>query len=110
MTAAQDFFITMLIQRLKDRELTVRIHAGVQLGGMGVEAKPALPALLQLRHSESVHDRRLAALTLGMLCHELPESVPPLQDALHDEDEAVRRLAAEALKEIAPAHKRLNAA
>jgi HEAT repeat protein len=100
----------MLIQRLKDPELTVRVHAGVLLGGMGLKASPALHALLELQDSEDVHDRRLAALTLGSLGHDLPESVPPLRDALHDEDEAVRRLAAEALEEIAPTHKRLKAA
>jgi HEAT repeat protein len=110
MTVGQDSFITMLIRGLKDPELTVRVHAGVLLGGMGVEAKPALPALLQLRHSKDVHGRRLAVLTLGFLCHDLPESVPLLLDALLDEDEAVRRLAAEALEEIAPTHKRLKAA
>jgi HEAT repeat protein len=110
MTSGQESFIALLIQRLKDPELTVRVHAGVLLGGMGVEAKPALPALLQLRHSEDVHDRRLAALTLGSLGHDLPEAVPPLLDALHDEDEAVRRLAAEALEEMAPTQRRLKVA
>ena len=104
MTSGQKTFVASLIQRLKDPELTVRVHAGILLGGMGPEARPALPALLELRHSEDAHDRRLAAMTLGSLGHDLAEAMPYLLDALHDEDEAVRRLAAEALQEMAPAH------
>jgi HEAT repeat protein len=68
---------------------------------MGSEARPALPALLELRHREDVPDRRLATMVLGSLAHDLAEAVPPLLNALHDEDETVRRLAAEALEELA---------
>jgi hypothetical protein len=35
----------MLIQRLKDHQFIVRVHAGVLLGGMGVRARPACPLL-----------------------------------------------------------------
>jgi HEAT repeat protein len=110
MTADQDALVATLIQRLKNPELTVRVHAGIVLGGIGVEARPALPALLELRRSEDVHDRRLAALTLGALGYDLAEAVPPLRDSLHDEDETVRRLAAEALQEMAPTRERATAA
>jgi HEAT repeat protein len=110
MSADQESVVTLLIERLHHPELTVRIHAGLQFGGMGVEARPALPALLELQRSEDAHDRRLAAMVLGSLGRDLAETVPPLLHALQDKDEAVRRLAAEALQEIAPARGRLNAA
>jgi HEAT repeat protein len=110
MTAGQKSSVLMLIERLRDPELTVRVHAGILLGGMSLEARPALPALLQLRQSEDVHDRRLATMTLGSLAHDLSEAVPLLLDARHDEDEAVRRLAAAALAEITVSHDRAKAA
>jgi HEAT repeat protein len=110
MTAGQDSFVALLIERVKDPELTVRVHAGILLGGLGMEARPALSALLELRQSADVHDRRLAIMTLGSLGHDLAEAVPPLLDSLHDEDETVRRLAAEALEEMAPAQGQARAA
>jgi len=103
MTTGQDSLIVTLIQNLQAAELTIRIHAGLLLGQMGLEARPALPALLHLRNSMDVHDRRLATMTLGSLAHDLTEAVPPLLNALHDEDDAVRRLASEALEEMTPA-------
>ena len=102
MSADHESVVTLLIERLNDPELTVRIHAGLQLVGMGLEAKPALPVLMELQQSEDVHDRRLAAMVLGSLAHDFTEAMPPLLNALHDADEAVCRLVAEALEEIAP--------
>jgi HEAT repeat protein len=90
--------------------LTVRIHAGVLLGALGVKARPALATLLALGQSEDAQNRRLAVLILGSLAHDLAEAVPPLLHALEDEDEAARRLAAEALNELAPAHEHLKIA
>jgi HEAT repeat protein len=110
MVPEEKSFVAMLIQRLKDPQLTVRVHAGVLLGGMGAKARPALPTLLELLASDDRHNRRLAALTLGFLGHEVAEGVPPLRNALHDEDETVRRLAADALQEIATADARAKAA
>ena len=46
MSANQESVVALLIERLNDPELTVRIHAGLQLVGMGLEAKPALPVLI----------------------------------------------------------------
>jgi HEAT repeat protein len=100
MTAGQQSFVATLVQQLNDPEFIVRVHAGLLLGGMGLEARPALSALLKLKQSDRAQDRRLAAMTLGSLGHDLAEAVPPLLDALHDEDDTVRRLAAEALEEI----------
>jgi HEAT repeat protein len=110
MSADQESVVTMLIECLSDPELPVRIHAGLQLGEMGVEARPALPALRQLQRSEIVHDRRLAAMVLGSLGRDLAEAVPSLHNALQDEDKAVRRLAADALAAIAPPRGRLKVA
>lgn len=110
MSADQESFVTLLIERLGDPEVTVRVHAGFLLEAMGIEAKPALPALLGLQQSQDVHDRRLAAVVLGSLSRDLPEAVPPLLNALQDEDKAVRHLATEALQKTAPAHRRLKVA
>ena len=110
MSADQQSCVATLIERLTDAELTVRVHAGLLLGTMGEEAKPALAALWSLRQSEDTQNRRLAVMTLGSLAHDLAEAVPPLLSALEDEDEAVRRLAAEALDELAPPYERLKVA
>ena len=110
MSADQESVVTLLIERLNDPELTVRIHAGLQLVGMGLEAKPALPVLIELQQSEDVHDRRLAAMVLGSLAQDVTEAMPPLLNALNDADEAVCRLVAEALAEIAPHRGHLKAA
>jgi HEAT repeat protein len=110
MSIDQESIVTRLIESLDDPELTVRIHAGLQLAGMGVEARPSLPALLGLQQSDNVHDRRLAAMVLGSLADDLTEAEPALRNALQDKDEAVRRLGADALKKIAPARGRLHAA
>jgi HEAT repeat protein len=77
---------------------------------MGVEAKPALPVLMELQQSEDVHDRRLAAMVLGSLAQDLTEAMPPLLHALKDVDEGVCRLVAEALDEIAPHREHRKAA
>jgi HEAT repeat protein len=96
----------MLIQRLKDPQFAVRVHAGVLLGGMGAKARPALPTLPELFAGDNRHDRRLAAITLGSLADE----VPPLLNALRGEDETARLLAAEALQEVATVDGRAKAA
>lgn len=57
MSADQHSHVATLIERLADPELTVRIHAGVLLGALGVEARPALATLLALGQSEEVPDR-----------------------------------------------------
>lgn len=41
------------------------MHAAAVLGSMGDEAEPAVPALIEMLKSDDVHDRRLAARTLG---------------------------------------------
>jgi HEAT repeat protein len=77
MVAEEKPFVTMLIQRLKDPQFTVCFHAGVLLGGMGVKARSALPTLLELLESDDMHDRRLAAMTLGSIAGEVAEAVSP---------------------------------
>lgn len=110
MSVDQESFVFLLMERLNDPKLTVRVHAGLQLEGLGIEAKPALPALLQLQQSDDVHNRRLAAVVLGSLGSDLAEAVPPLVNALQDEDQTVRRLAAENLEKITSARGNRKAA
>ncbi len=110
MSVDQESFVSLLMERLNDPELTARVHAGLQLEGLGIEAKPALPTLLHLQQSEDVHNRRLAAVVLGSLGSALAEAVPPLVNALQDEDQTVRRLAAESLEKITSARGHRKAA
>jgi HEAT repeat protein len=93
-------FVASLIQQLEDSQLTVRIHAGILLAGMGTQARPALHALTELLSSDDVHDRRLAAMTLGTLAYDISETLPLLLNARRDNDETVRRFAAQAVEEI----------
>jgi HEAT repeat protein len=69
--------------------LVVRLNAGIVLGGMGSEAREAVPALVQLLQAGEVPDRKLAALTLGYLGPAAAEAVPALLLAARDADEGV---------------------
>jgi HEAT repeat protein len=100
MDAQDESRVQKLIRRLKHEDHLVRIHAGALLGDMGLAAKEAVPALLELLTGDSVQDRKLAAMTLGYIGQGASEAVPALRNALHDPEDAVRRLAASALAKI----------
>jgi HEAT repeat protein len=93
-------FVASLIQQLENSQLTVRIHAGILLAGMGTQARPAVHALTELLSSDAVQDRRLAAMTLGALADDISETLPLLRNARRDNDATVRRFAAQAVEEI----------
>ena len=67
---------------------------------MGEDAEPALPALIELLNADSVHDRKLAALTLGEIGPAAEEAVPALLEAADDENEGVSEMAIWALEKI----------
>jgi hypothetical protein len=74
----------------------VEARAAECLYSMGVDAKPALPALIDAPKSKNEMTRLYAALALGHLGGE-PDAVAALAEALKDKDAGVRGAAARAL-------------
>jgi HEAT repeat protein len=89
-----------LLERLRDPDELIRLHAALGLGSLGEEARPAVPVLTALLHSDTVLDRRGAAWALRDLGGVAEEAVPALLEALEDDDEQVEELAAQALEAI----------
>jgi len=67
---------------------------------MGDDAEPAVPSLIELLQTGDVHDRKLAALTLGEIGPAAEEAVPSLLEAADDDDQGVCDMAILALEEI----------
>lgn len=89
-----------LIGRLRDPEEVVRLHAALVLGSLGEEARPAVPALLDLLTNGDVRGRRAAAWALRDLGPVAEDAVPALLEALDDPDDQVEELAVQALSAI----------
>jgi HEAT repeat protein len=92
--------IPQWIERLKDADQVVRIHAATVLGSIGAAAEPSVPALLDMLTNGGVHDRKLAALTLGEIGPAAQEAIPALLDAANDEDDDLSEMSLWALEEI----------
>jgi HEAT repeat protein len=67
---------------------------------MGEEAVTAVPALIQLLQNGGIHDRKIAALTLGAIGPVAEEAVPALLAAVEDEDDGLAEIAEAALEQI----------
>jgi HEAT repeat protein len=93
--------IDVLVERLTDPDPYVRIQAATLLGGLGAEARPAVPVLIVLLSEGDIEDRRLAALTLGEIGPAAEDALDALWDAVDDTDEGVVALALDALERIA---------
>jgi hypothetical protein len=61
-------FGEMVIQCLKDPQFTVRVHVGILLGGMGVKARLALPALDVGLHAKREFDDTLEMTSMACVC------------------------------------------
>ena len=85
---------------LKDEEGSVRKVAAEALGGIGPEAKTAVPALIEALKNEHEYVRATVALALGGIGPEAKAAAPALKEALKDEYELVRKATGEALREI----------
>lgn len=96
----EDFAIADLVDRLAHPDQVIRIHAATLLGTLGEDAASAVPALVTLLKTGDVHDRKLAALTLGEIGPAAAFAVAPLLDATGDEDEDVADMAVWALEQI----------
>jgi len=99
-SSKDDLTIEKLIANLKAPHQVIRIHAATILGSMGADAAPAVSALIDLLQTENVHDRKLAALTLGEIGPAAEEAIPALFIAVDDDDEGVSEMAEWALEEI----------
>ena len=78
------------------------LHGSVVLGVIGPEAKPAIPALIDVLQEEDKYFRSHGAVALGKIGREARAAVPALIKALKDREEDVRREAAAALGRIGP--------
>jgi HEAT repeat protein len=84
---------------LRSPDSNARRYAASALGGIGPEAKEAVPALITTLKDQNVDVRRYAASVLGEIG---PPAVPELIAALKDQDAEVRRHAASALEKNGP--------
>jgi HEAT repeat protein len=95
--AAAGEAIPALSERLHGDDRLAAIKA---LCGFGAEAKPVVPALIELLRDPSEEVRWNAALTLGKIGPGAQAAVPALIAALKDTDANVREHAAESLGQI----------
>jgi HEAT repeat protein len=92
-----------LIKHLKDKDSDVRRAAAKSLSEMGMEAKPAMPALMKALKDDDKFVRRFSAQSLGELGSEAKDAVPALKDALlKDPAREVTDAAAGALAKTGP--------
>jgi len=86
---------------LQDRDPLVRCAAFEALGELGLQARAAIPVLMELLKGKSP-DVSYAVETLGKIGSEAKAAIPALTELLKDKDSNVRRTAAEALGKIGP--------
>ena len=82
----------------------VRQAAAVALGGIGPEAKTAVPALTDLLNDKERAVRHAAASALGNVGPEAKTAIPALTELLKEQG-VIRETAAEALTKIHKAKK-----
>ena len=94
--------LPVLIKALDDRRVFPGM-AATALGGLGAEARDAVPRLTELLSPSSHPDNRWsAAFALAQIGPPAAGAVPALAEALDDPDEKLRWYAAFALGEIGP--------
>jgi serine/threonine-protein kinase len=89
--------ISVLIKALRAPDKHDRARAARVLGGIGADAKAAIPVLLEVLRDREAIVRFDAAKALEKMGEAAREA---LSEALQDDDEVVRRIAAEALARI----------
>lgn len=92
--------IEELKTQLKDKSPSVRRLAAQQLGGRGVRAMDAVPALIEALNDTEPVVRNGAAEALGGIGITARSAVPALIQRLKDSDANVRETAAESLSDI----------
>jgi serine/threonine-protein kinase len=89
--------IAVLVKALRAPDKYDRARAARALGGLGADARAAIPVLLEALRDREAMVRFDAAKALEKMGDAAREA---LSEALHDKDEVVRRIAAEALARI----------
>jgi HEAT repeat protein len=88
------------IEMLRDTNVVARCTAARALGQMGLQAREALPALLQALQDREPLVRDAAAEAVGCIAPEAPDAVLALMQALTDTNSFVQATAAKALKKV----------
>jgi len=94
--------VSALIERLRDKDATIRLHSAIALGNIGPDAKAAVPALkpfLKEKHTVRVY----TAIAIWKIEHNTPETLPVLEQGLQEENAKFRWAAAVFLGEMGPA-------
>ena len=86
-----------LVAALRDANASVREAAAKALGGIGPDAEPAIPGLVNLIRDYDPFVRGTAA---GVLVRMGPAAVPGLAELLRDGNPQVRRVASQALRHL----------
>jgi len=95
--------VRKLVQTLSGSdEWRQRRQAAEAIGRMGIEAKAAIPSLIESLEDQQWHVRKAAAIALTGMGAEAKPAVHPLIAALDDEEWHVRKPAALALGAIGP--------
>ena len=85
---------------LQNKNVEVRVNAARALGGMGIQAKPAVPALVAALKDKQLRVRYSAAIALVNIGAELKTAFPYIIAALENESQFLRSDAASALANI----------
>ena len=100
-TASIKNAISTLIQVLTSENTEARVNAARALGGMGISAKIAEPALMVALNDSESKVRYTAATALANLGGDTKVALPLLQEALQNESKWIRNDAAFALSNLA---------
>ncbi|MFM7148831.1 MAG: HEAT repeat domain-containing protein [Gemmataceae bacterium] len=95
--------VSLLARKLTSSDNEERRRAATELGELGKEAKPALPALIQATKDQDRYVRRFVAQAIGAIGPDAKDAVPALSDLLADEKPQVREAAVKALGKMGPA-------
>ncbi len=93
--------VSTLIQVLRSENIEARVNAARALGGMGIRAKIAEPALMVALNDSESEVRYTAATALANLGGDTKVALPLLQEALQNESKWIRQDAAFALSNVA---------
>ncbi|MGB3756254.1 MAG: HEAT repeat domain-containing protein [Rivularia sp. (in: cyanobacteria)] len=100
-TASIKNVVSTLIQVLRSENIEARVNAARALGGMGISAKIAEPALMVALNDSESEVRYTAATALANLGGDTKVALPLLQEALQNESKWIRNDAAFALSNVA---------
>ncbi|MBV6626043.1 MAG: HEAT repeat domain-containing protein [Rivularia sp. (in: Bacteria)] len=93
--------VSTLIQILRSKDTEARVNAARALGGMGIQAKIAEPALMVALNDNESKVRYTAATALANIGGDTKSALPLLQEALQNESKWIRNDAASALSNFA---------